>query len=430
MRKLATNALKNVARSTLSQPGIYDPVIAALYVTPMCNLRCDYCELFGTQRNAAYRGRVLDLPRLKRIVDLLANEIRVLYLTGGEPTLRDDIGEILRYARERGVRYLAMNTNGLLLHRRPEVMDHLDTLTISLDSLEHGRRDSTLAHRPAQVRRLLDNVRWVASQQQPRGFTCVVTCVVMPGMVDDARRVMEFCFEVGAEFSIQHLTEERVRSPALKRDPEFRIFVDEMIAAKRAGKPISGSQLYLETVRDQIPFRCTPTAVPHIDHLGRLSFPCRELRNHLLVDLLSAGSLRAALAEGVRRYGLPPVDCSSCPDRCYVEISSLTHHPSWMVREVFGYLSRQVSAQWSRRREAHAVTDAPAQVTELRKEVGPATDAHGPATDAHGPATDAHGPATDAHGPATDAHGPATDAHGPATDAYEAVPELDSCAVK
>jgi len=362
MRKLAQNVLKNMIRSTLERPGTFDPVLAALYVTPMCNLRCDYCELFGTQRNASYRGQVMDLARIKRVIELLAEEVHVLYLTGGEPLLRDDIGEILRYARERGLSYLAMNTNGLLLHRRPEVLDEIDTLAVSLDSLELGRRDSALARRPEQVQRLLDNIRWVASQQQARAFTCTVTCVVTPGLVEDTRRVMEFCFEIGAEFSIQHLTEERVRSPALKRDPDFPGLIDEMIAAKRAGKPVSGSELYLRSVRDQVPFNCTPTAVPHIDHQGRLSFPCRELRDHLLVDLVAAGSLRAAIREGVRRYGLPPVDCSSCPDRCYVEISALMHHPSWLVREVFGYLRQQAAARWDRR---GAGSGPPAPVTEL-----------------------------------------------------------------
>jgi MoaA/NifB/PqqE/SkfB family radical SAM enzyme len=365
MIKLARNVLKNMVRSSLARPGIFDPVLAALYVTPMCNLRCDYCELFGTQRNASFRDEVMDLPTIKRVIDLLAQEVQVLYFTGGEPTLRDDIGEILLHSRRSGIPYLAMNTNGLLLHRRPEVLDHLDTLAISLDSLELGRRDTSLAGRSGQVQRLLDNTRWVASQQRARGFTCAVTCVVMPGEVDDARRVMEFCFEIGAEFSIQHLTEERVRSPALKRDADFKALVDEMIAAKRAGHPVSGSELYLRCVRDQLPFNCTPTAVPHIDHCGRLSFPCRELRDHLLVDLLEAGSLRAALAEGVRRYGLPPVDCSSCPDRCYVEISALTHHPSWLAREVLGYLRQQASAQLARRREGAAADAAPALVTEL-----------------------------------------------------------------
>jgi len=342
MLKLATNALRNMARSKLSLPGVFDPVLAALYVTPMCNLRCDYCELFGTQRNASYRGQVLDLEHIKQVIRVLADEIHVLYITGGEPILRDDIGEILGFARQQGVRYLALNTNGLMLHRRPEVLEHVDTLVVSLDSLELGRRDTTLAGRPHQVARLLDNIRRAASEQARRGFVLTITCVVTPGRVDDARRVMEFCFEIGAEFSIQHLTEERVRSPALMQDPDFPAFVQEMVGAKRAGLPVSGSELYLRVVRDRIPYYCTPTAVPHIDHQGRLSFPCRELRDHILVDLLAAGSLRAALAEGVRRYGLPPTDCSSCPDRCYVEVSSLMHSPTVLVREVAGYLYKQV----------------------------------------------------------------------------------------
>jgi len=334
MQKLMTSCLRNMARAKLGVGGQFEPVLAALYVTPLCNLRCGYCELFGSHRNAYYRNHSLDLARLKRIVALLVHECQILYITGGEPTLRPDIGELLAHARSLGLPRLAMNTNGLLLHLRPEVLAPLTHLVVSLDSVTQGRRDSSLARRPQLVAQLLDNIRWVATQQRPRRFTLTLTCVVTPGRVREARQVMELCFDIGAEFSIQHLTEERVRSAALARDPEFPAFVTEMIAAKRQGLLVSGSELYLRTVRDRIPFACVPTAVPHVDHMGRLSYPCRELRDHVLVDLLRAGSLRTAQAEGLARYGPPPRDCSSCPDRCYAEISSLIRHPSALAREV------------------------------------------------------------------------------------------------
>jgi MoaA/NifB/PqqE/SkfB family radical SAM enzyme len=350
MRKIVTGILKNMARATVGvgdNRRLFDPVFATLYVTPLCNLRCDYCELFGTQRNAAFKdqGEVLDLDRLERVIEVIAADCQVLYITGGEPTLRNDLVQLLAHARERGIHYLAMSSNGLLIDRFPEVLDHLDNLVISVDSLKKGRRDSILAGRPDQVQRLLDNVRWAASLQRERGFVLTLTCVVTPDLVHEAREVMELCFSIGAEFSIQHLTEERVRSPALMRDPAFPTFIDEMIAAKRAGKAISGSELYLRTLRDRLPFACTPTVIPHIDWLGRLSYPCRELRDHIEVDLLEAGSIRAAQAEGLRRYGPPPEACCSCPDRCYVEMSSLTRHPAVMVRESAGYLIQKAMIQ-------------------------------------------------------------------------------------
>jgi hypothetical protein len=195
-----------------------------------------------------------------------------------------------------------------------------------------------LAERPDQIDRLLENVRWAAGQQQARGFTLTVTCVITPGRVDHARRVRDFCFSIGAQFSAQHLSEHRMPSAALDADAEFHALMEELVAAKRRGLPVSGSELYLGNSRSAVPFSCTPTAAPHVDWLGRLAYPCRELPDHVLVDLLAAGSYRAALEEAARRYGPPPQGCSRCGERCYVELSTLVRRPTALAREAYGYL--------------------------------------------------------------------------------------------
>src|SRR5262249_17801892 len=160
------------------------------------------------------------------------------------------------------------------------------------------------------------------------GYTLTVTCVVQPGQVDAARKVRDFCFEIGAQFSAQHLSVHRLPSTELQADPDFHRFMDEVLAAKRAGKPGSGSDLYLGGTRDRVPYACTPTAAPHVDWTGRLAYPCRELPNHILIDLLAAGSYRAAMAEAEAKWGAPPNDCDRCGERCYVELSTLVRNPS------------------------------------------------------------------------------------------------------
>jgi len=114
--------------------------------------------------------------------------------------------------------------------------------------------------------------------------------------------------------------------------------IDEIIKAKREGLPISGSELYLRSTQEHVAYSCTPTAAPHVDWMGRFAYPCRELPNHVLVDLLAAGSYENALAEGARLFGAPPSDCSRCGERCYVELSSLVRHPLDAAREGYGYL--------------------------------------------------------------------------------------------
>jgi MoaA/NifB/PqqE/SkfB family radical SAM enzyme len=346
MWKTVGLCIKNIARAKLTSSVYFDPIMPTLYVTPLCNLRCTYCADFGAHRNSEYMSQVLPLETMKRLVRIIRDACEVLYITGGEPLLRPDIVELLAYIRAQKFLYLAMNTNGLLLHTRPEVVKCVDNLVISMDGLDEGRDDPELPKQEKQVRQLLDNIAWAASlrKSNPK-FVCTVTSVVRPGRVAEARRVMEHCFSVGADFSIQHLTviDDKlgaVPSPNLVADPEFPAFLNEMIAAKRKGLPVSGSELYLSSIRDHKRFACAPTVVPHIDFRGQVSYPCRELRGHVLVDLLAAGSLAAAMREGAKRYGSPPKDCSQCPDRCYVEVSALIRRPSTLFGAVSGYIKQ------------------------------------------------------------------------------------------
>jgi MoaA/NifB/PqqE/SkfB family radical SAM enzyme len=338
VRKLLTAYVKNSARALFTGSSWFDPLLPTLYVTPMCNLRCTYCEDFGAHRNAEYRGQTLSTGEMKGVVDLIAEACDLLYVTGGEPTMRPDLPDLLRHARGRGIRYLAMNTNAVRLDEHADVLDLVDNLVISLDDLTSGRWDSTLAAEPERVARLLDNIRWAADRRRARGAALTITCVVMPGRVSAARRVRGFAEEVRAEFSAQHLSVGRIPSAALTADPEYVAFMRELLADKRAGGRVSGSELYLGRPGASATCGCTPTAAPHVDWLGRLAFPCRELPDHVLVDLRAAGSLGAALREGARRWGPPPSDCRRCGERCYVEISTLVRHPGALAREAIHYL--------------------------------------------------------------------------------------------
>lgn len=338
MRKLVTAYLKNSARAWLTGSPWFDPMLPTLYVTPLCNLRCTYCEDFGSHRNAGYRGQTLPTEKMKRLIDILAADCDLLYVTGGEPTMREDLPELLRHARSRRLRYIAMNTNAVRLREHEEVLDLVDNLVISLDDLDAGRWDSSLAAHPERVGRVVDNVRWAAGEQQRRRFTLTVTCVVMPGRVDAARRVRRFAYDVGAQFSAQHLSVGRIPSAALTADTEYQSFMRELLADKRAGRGVSGSELYLARPGASATCGCTPTAAPHVDWLGRLAFPCRELPDHVLVDLLASGSLAQAMRDGARQWGEPPADCRRCGERCYVEISTLVRHPTALAAEVLHYL--------------------------------------------------------------------------------------------
>jgi len=107
-----------------------------------CNLRCVYCmPLSGLQ--FASSDELLSPAEIERVGRAaLAVGFRKIRLTGGEPTLRPDLLEIVeRLGRLPGLEDLAMTTNGILLPRlAPRLAAAgLRRLNIHLDTLHPGR---------------------------------------------------------------------------------------------------------------------------------------------------------------------------------------------------------------------------------------------------------------------------------------------------
>ena len=91
-------------------------------VTNLCNLNCPIC--FATANGAGYKYHP-SLDELKVSFKALVDKVkspRCLQLSGGEPTIRDDLPEIVRTAKEMGVEHIEVNTNAL---RISEDMDYL-----------------------------------------------------------------------------------------------------------------------------------------------------------------------------------------------------------------------------------------------------------------------------------------------------------------
>ena len=104
-----------------------------------CNLRCVYCmPLHGLQ--FLPKPELLSASEIERVVRAALDAgFSKFRLTGGEPTLRADLLEIVeRLAHLPGVRDLALTTNALLLPKlaRPLKRAGLKRINVHLDSLD------------------------------------------------------------------------------------------------------------------------------------------------------------------------------------------------------------------------------------------------------------------------------------------------------
>jgi cyclic pyranopterin phosphate synthase len=107
-------------------------------LTDACNLRCVYCMpedmTFRPRQELMTDEEILFLVRVG--ASLGVNKIR---LTGGEPTIRPHLVELVRaIAQTPGIKDLAMTTNGILLDKlaQPLAEAGLQRVNISMDTLD------------------------------------------------------------------------------------------------------------------------------------------------------------------------------------------------------------------------------------------------------------------------------------------------------
>jgi cyclic pyranopterin phosphate synthase len=107
-------------------------------LTDHCNLRCIYCmpedQTFRPNAELMQDDEILLLTKL--FASLGFDKIR---LTGGEPTIRANIVDIVRgITHTEGIRSVSLTTNGMLLTRlaKPLAQAGLDRVNISVDTLD------------------------------------------------------------------------------------------------------------------------------------------------------------------------------------------------------------------------------------------------------------------------------------------------------
>ncbi len=107
-------------------------------LTDVCNLRCVYC--MPEDMTFRPRSELMTDEEIIRLVQVGASlGVTKIRLTGGEPTIRPNVAEIVReIARTPGIKDVAMTTNGLLLDKlaQPLADAGLRRVNVSIDTMD------------------------------------------------------------------------------------------------------------------------------------------------------------------------------------------------------------------------------------------------------------------------------------------------------
>ncbi|KFB50978.1 hypothetical protein ZHAS_00019021 [Anopheles sinensis] len=151
-------------------------------LTERCNLRCKYC-MPAEGVPLTQKERLLTSAEVIRLANLFVAEgVRKIRLTGGEPTVRKDLTEIVGQLKANPLlESVGITTNGLMLTRQLVGLQRagLDALNISLDTLRVARYE--------QITRRKGWERVIAGIDLAiqLGYRPKVNCVLMKGFNDD-----------------------------------------------------------------------------------------------------------------------------------------------------------------------------------------------------------------------------------------------------
>ena len=161
-----------------------DGCCVLLELTKRCNLRCPVCFASAGEKP---QEADLSLEEIAQQYDMLMSRGGPfnIQLSGGEPTVRDDLDAIIALGREKGFSFFQLNTNGLRLANEAGYAEQLakaglSTVFLQFDGLED---DIYLTLRGAK---LTDTKLRAIENCRVAGLPVVLVPTVAPGVNDHA----------------------------------------------------------------------------------------------------------------------------------------------------------------------------------------------------------------------------------------------------
>ncbi len=225
------------------------PFIFHFLTTLKCNCDCESCFWKdNTVKNE------LTLEEIKRIyLEAKEEGFLISILWGGEPTVRKDITDIIKFAKhEADFAFIGMVTNGFLIPKRiSEFGDDLDLILISLDSPVQKEHDK-IRSLPGLYDNIMRSIKIIK-----RDYPLISLQFSFSISKHNIHRVDEMItlgdkLEVPIAFNVintmRHYSTGDIdeKGELSASDQEISTVFERILKAKKSGSPILNSEMYLK----------------------------------------------------------------------------------------------------------------------------------------------------------------------------------------
>ncbi|MEM1514955.1 MAG: radical SAM protein [Thermoproteota archaeon] len=259
----------SLIRRALKSPGTYH---TQWFITRRCNYRCKSCNVWMEQK-----GNELSTEEVKRGLDILRNiGVLEIVFSGGNPLLRDDIGEILKYASNYFI--TTIYDNGSLAVDRVSELRYADFVAISLDTLNEKKNDC-LKGVDGAWRRAMEAIKILSEE----GVNVVVAPTISQMNLNEIIDFTKYFTSLGVPvlyslYAYDYQPNKGVFSIGKKND-ECEINDYKMLA------DVCGALIRMKSENPYILItKKTLEAVKYLALAGKRTWRCKALKNFLVVD--------------------------------------------------------------------------------------------------------------------------------------------------
>jgi MoaA/NifB/PqqE/SkfB family radical SAM enzyme len=238
------------------------PIIAHIFLTNRCNLRCIMCKI--PNYKAEYELTTTDCRGiLDQLKELGTSGVS---FTGGEPLLREDVFELIQYSKLCGMDTMLV-TNGLLLDRYFKELIKIEPtiLNISLDSSKPQIHDNIRGLKGAFEKTTANIQNLVRKMKESGSKTDVVISTVFnKDNINTLDQLLNYCYDLGISrvilCPVHNFDRERTESTLEKIECNYNI--SEFLVNHKLRHIIDNSDYYLSHLDSVIAGKPPPIGCP------------------------------------------------------------------------------------------------------------------------------------------------------------------------
>lgn len=287
------------------------PLSVTFFPTRLCNFDCQTCGIQSSMD--------CDIPheRFMSIIDEVAaaGAIRVSFTGGGEPLMRDDMGELILHAKHQGL-IVSMVTNGFFIDQKLDQIRHLDLLLVSYDRSKRLKQKNTPV-----LDKILNNAVLARNSGIPVCLQPLLTKDTCLHIEDYFAVSRQHGFVLSIE-SLENWYQSTVPAEMMPSREEMVATIEKILTEKKRNNNILNSKRYLNLLAE-----CWPHPFHNVNCLAGVFSANISVDGYLypcipLIKRMSAGSLiDQPFGPAFQNMSFPA--CSGCLWNCHHELNNI-----------------------------------------------------------------------------------------------------------